>query len=151
LLLFYMSERAVLRPSRPPFDREKATQDVRGAKDWWNTRGPERVSLAYGEQGRCRNRSECMTGRKKIVDERKFHWPLERRPDDHPGVNDRPDHCASPVRPRVRSSVIRRSTKHIAGARSVLPCSGMLRLDQDRPAGRSSWERPFGVHLAGNP
>jgi uncharacterized protein len=134
---------------------------VRAAEDGWNTRDPKRVSLAYSEQSRWRNRSEFMTGRKEIVDflgrkwsreldyrlikelwaftgnriavrfayechdaagnwfrsygnenwefdddglmavrhacindlpiredERKFHWPLGRRPDDHPGLSD---------------------------------------------------------------
>ena len=156
-----MNEQVDLHPPCPPFDHETAIQKVRGAEDAWNTRDPERVSLAYSKQSRWRNRSEFMTGRKEIVDfltrkwsreldyrlikelwaftgnriavrfayewhdaagnwfrsygnenwefednglmavrhasindlpiresERKYHWPLGRRPDDHPGLSD---------------------------------------------------------------
>jgi uncharacterized protein len=156
-----MSQLVDVHPPCPPFDRETAIQKVRGAEDAWNTRDPERVSLAYSKQSRWRNRSEFMTGRKEIVDfltrkwsreldyrlikelfaftgnriavrfayechdaagnwfraygnenwefdddglmavrhasindlpiredERKFYWPLGRRPDDHPGLSD---------------------------------------------------------------
>jgi uncharacterized protein len=156
-----MNQKLELHPPCPPFDRETAVQKVRGAEDGWNSRDPERVSRAYSEQSRWRNRSEFMTGRKEIVDflgrkwsreldyrlikelwaftgnriavrfayechdaagdwfrsygnenwefdddglmavrhacindlpiredERKFHWPLGRRPDDHPGLSD---------------------------------------------------------------
>jgi nuclear transport factor 2 (NTF2) superfamily protein len=156
-----MDQTLDLHPPCPPFDRETAIQKVRAAEDGWNTRDPKRVSLAYSEQSRWRNRSEFMTGRKEIVDflgrkwsreldyrlikelwaftgnriavrfayechdaagnwfrsygnenwefdddglmavrhacindlpiredERKFHWPLGRRPDDHPGLSD---------------------------------------------------------------
>jgi uncharacterized protein len=149
------------RPPFPPFDLGSAIQKVRGAEDGWNTRDPERVSLAYSKESRWRNRSEFPTGREQIVafltrkwsreldyrlikelwaftgnriavrfayewhddagnwfrsygnenwefnddglmafrhasindlpireDDRKFHWPLGRRPDDHPGLSD---------------------------------------------------------------
>ena len=35
------------RPPLPPFTHETAVQKVRGAEDGWNSRNPERVSLAY--------------------------------------------------------------------------------------------------------
>ena len=35
------------RPPLPPFTTETATQKVRMAEDAWNTRDPQRVSLAY--------------------------------------------------------------------------------------------------------
>jgi len=149
------------RPPFPPFTEETAIQKVRLAEDGWNTRDPERVSLAYSADSRWRNRSEFATGTDQIVallsrkwkreleyrlikelwafrgnriavrfayeyrddsgnwfraygnenwefDERglmyarhasinelpikevdrKFHWPLGRRPDDHPGLSD---------------------------------------------------------------
>lgn len=149
------------RPPLPPFTLETAIQKVRAAEDGWNTRDPQRVSLAYTEQSRWRNRSEFVTGRAEIVGllsrkwareldyrlikelwafsshriavrfayechdeagnwfrcygnenwefddnglmavrhasindlpiqpaDRKFHWPLGRRPDDHPGLSD---------------------------------------------------------------
>ena len=148
------------RPPFPPFDRESAIQKVRMAEDGWNTRNPERVSLAYTTDSRWRNRAEFVTGREQIValltrkwsreldyrlikelwafagnriavrfayewhddsghwfrsygnenwefdehglmrlriasindlpiaeGERKYHWPLGRRPDDHPSLS----------------------------------------------------------------
>src|SRR6201986_5087178 len=148
------------RPPFPPFTFETARQKVRGAEDGWNSRNPERVSLAYTEDSVWRNRSEFVRGRTAIVgfltrkwnreldyrlikelwaftgnriavrfayeyhddsgiwfraygnenwefdsqglmyarhasindlpikeSERKYHWPLGRRPDDHPGLS----------------------------------------------------------------
>jgi nuclear transport factor 2 (NTF2) superfamily protein len=149
------------RPPLPPFTRETAMQKVRSAEDGWNSREPERVSLAYSPDSRWRNRSEFIHGRQEIVaflrrkwakeldyrlikelwafdgdriavrfayewhddsgnwyrsygnenwefgddglmrvrlasindlpikpEERKYHWPLGRRPNDHPGLSD---------------------------------------------------------------
>ena len=148
------------RPPFPPFTIETAGQKVRMAEDAWNTRDPERVSLAYTPDSVWRNRSEFLRGREAIrqflahkwakeldyrlvkelwafesnriavrfayewhddggkwyrsygnenwefddrgfmrrriasindlpiaASERKFHWPLGRRPDDHPGLS----------------------------------------------------------------
>ncbi|RWA66854.1 MAG: nuclear transport factor 2 family protein [Mesorhizobium sp.] len=149
------------RPPLPPFTAETAAQKARLAEDAWNSRDPERVSLAYTEDSIWRNRAEFISGRGEIVDflkrkwareldyrlikevwtwnenriavrfayewrddsghwfrsygnenwefddaglmrrrvasindlpitesERKYHWPLGRRPDDHPGLSD---------------------------------------------------------------
>jgi nuclear transport factor 2 (NTF2) superfamily protein len=149
------------RPPFPPFTRETAMQKIRGAEDAWNTREPERVSMAYTPDSVWRNRSEFLAGRPAIVEflrrkwareldyrlikelwafhenriavrfayewhddagswfrsygnenwefagnglmqrriasindlpikegERKYKWPLGRRPDDHPGLSD---------------------------------------------------------------
>ncbi|WP_297354832.1 nuclear transport factor 2 family protein [Paraburkholderia sp.] len=156
-----MADSIETRPPVPPFTRETAIQKVRGAEDGWNTRDPERVSLAYTPQSVWRNRSEFVTGRAEIVGllrrkwareldyrlikelwaftdnriavrfayewhddagnwfrsygnenwefdehglmahrhasindlpireaDRLYHWPLGRRPDDHPGLSD---------------------------------------------------------------
>jgi nuclear transport factor 2 (NTF2) superfamily protein len=156
-----MTVTAASRPPLPPFTRETAAQKVRMAEDGWNTRDPERVSLAYTADSSWRNRAEFLTGRAAIVqfltrkwvreldyrlikelwaftdariavrfayewrddsggwfrsygnenwefnehglmrkriasindlpiseDERKYRWPLGRRPDDHPGLSD---------------------------------------------------------------
>jgi len=145
----------------PPFDRHSAIQKVRLAEDGWNSRDPEKVSLAYTVDSVWRNRSEFVTGREAIVQfltrkwakeldyrlikelwaltenriavrfayewrdesgnwfrsygnenwefgpdglmqrryasindlpikesERKYFWPLGRRPDDHPGLSE---------------------------------------------------------------
>jgi uncharacterized protein len=149
------------RPPLPPFTRETAIQKVRLAEDSWNSRDPEKVSLAYTLDSRWRNRSEFVNGRAEIIafltrkwskeldyrllkelwafndnriavrfayewrddsgnwyrsygnenwefdesglmrvrlacindlpipeSERKYHWPLGRRPNDHPGLSD---------------------------------------------------------------
>jgi nuclear transport factor 2 (NTF2) superfamily protein len=145
----------------PPFTREGAIAKVRRAEDAWNTRDPEKVSLAYTVDSRWRNRSEFVNGRAEIVafltrkwareleyrlikeiwafgenriavrfayechdangqwwrsygnenwefdeqglmrvrhacindlsikeSERLYHWPIGRRPDDHPSLSD---------------------------------------------------------------
>ena len=149
------------RPPLPPFNEEMAKHKVRLAEDAWNSRDPEKVSLAYSADSVWRNRSEFFSGRKAIVEfltrkwnkeldyrlikelwafrenriavrfayewhddssnwfrsygnenwefdengymrrriasindlpikepERKYRWPLGRRPDDHPGLSD---------------------------------------------------------------
>jgi nuclear transport factor 2 (NTF2) superfamily protein len=149
------------RPPFPPFTIETATQKVRAAEDGWNSRDPQRVSLAYTPDSYWRNRATFVNGRAEIVAfltakwtreldyrlikelwacsdkriavrfayewrddsgnwfrsygnenwefaanglmqrrfacindlpiaeaDRKYHWPLGRRPDDHPGLSD---------------------------------------------------------------
>ncbi|MBW4330775.1 nuclear transport factor 2 family protein [Stakelama sp. CBK3Z-3] len=149
------------RPPFPPFIAETAVQKTRMAEDAWNSRDPEKVSLAYTPDSVWRNRGEFLTGREAIVAfltrkwekeldyrlikevwahdgnriavrfayewhddsgtwfrsygnenwefddaglmvrriasindrpitkaERKFHWALGRRPDDHPSLSD---------------------------------------------------------------
>lgn len=149
------------RPPLPPFTPETAAEKARLAEDAWNSRDPERVSLAYTPDSSWRNRAEFVSGREAIVaflqrkwareldyrlikevwaqegnriavrfayewhddsgqwyrsygnenwefdadglmarriasindlpiraEERKFHWPLGRRPDDHPGLSE---------------------------------------------------------------
>jgi hypothetical protein len=55
------------RPPLPPFTLDTALQKVRGAEDGWNSRDPDRVSLAYTEDSLWRNRSEFFQGRPAIV------------------------------------------------------------------------------------
>ena len=101
------------RPPLPPFTRETAAQKARMAEDAWNSRDPVRVSLAYTEDSRWRNRSEVFHGREAIVafltrkwekehdyrlikdlwafDENRFHWPAPgSRPADVPGLGAEP-------------------------------------------------------------
>ncbi|SOE52025.1 Uncharacterized conserved protein, transport factor 2 (NTF2) superfamily [Caballeronia arationis] len=56
-----------MRPPCPPFSSETAPLKVRLAEDGWNTRDPERVSLAYSIDSRWRNRAEFANGRTEIV------------------------------------------------------------------------------------
>ena len=149
------------RPPLPPFTAESAAQKARLAEDGWNSRDPEKVSLAYTEDTYWRNRTEFLKGRTQVVGflsrkwsreldyrlikevwsfhenriavryayewrddsghwfrsygnenwefdahglmsrrfacindlpirevDRQFHWPLGRRPDDHPGLSE---------------------------------------------------------------
>tara|TARA_R110000824_G_scaffold11925_4_gene52416 strand:- start:1402 stop:1875 length:474 start_codon:yes stop_codon:yes gene_type:complete len=65
------------RPPVPPFTRETAVQKVRMAEDAWNTRDPNRVSLAYTPDSRWRNRSEFFEGREAIVEFLTRKWEKE--------------------------------------------------------------------------
>lgn len=149
-----------IRQPVPPFTLDSAVQKVRLAEDGWNSRDPQRVSLAYTVDSKWRNRAEFVNGRNQIVSfltrkwvreldyrlikelwafddariavrfayewhddsrqwfrsygnenwefdgnglmlqrhasindlpiaesDRKFRWPLGRRPDDHPGLS----------------------------------------------------------------
>ena len=51
----------------PPFTKQTAVRKVRAAEDGWNSRDPQRVSLAYSPDSRWRNRSEFINGREEIV------------------------------------------------------------------------------------
>jgi len=66
-----------VRPPVPPFDRDSAIQKVRLAEDAWNSRDPERVSLAYTADSVWRNRAEFITGREAIVQFLRRKWARE--------------------------------------------------------------------------
>jgi uncharacterized protein len=55
------------RPPLPPFTRATAVQKIRMAEDGWNSRDPERVSLAYSTDSYWRNRAEFVRGRPEVV------------------------------------------------------------------------------------
>ena len=55
------------KPPFPPFDEDTARQKVRMAEDGWNSRDPQKVSLAYSPDSEWRNRSEFLQGRQAIV------------------------------------------------------------------------------------
>ena len=65
------------RPPIPPFDEESARTKVRAAEDAWNTRNPEKVSLAYTADSIWRNRSEFLQGRETIVEFLTRKWARE--------------------------------------------------------------------------
>ncbi len=65
------------RPPFPPFSAETAAQKVRMAEDAWNSRDPERVSLAYTPDSVWRNRAEFLSGREDIVQFLKRKWSKE--------------------------------------------------------------------------
>ena len=72
-----MTVREGTRPPLPPFTRETAAQKVRMAEDAWNTRDPERVSLAYSAGSALRNRAEFLSGREEIVAFLRRQWARE--------------------------------------------------------------------------
>jgi nuclear transport factor 2 (NTF2) superfamily protein len=65
------------RPPLPPFTAETAAQKVQAAEDAWNSRDPERVSLAYSEDSVWRNRARFVTGRAEIVEFLTGKWERE--------------------------------------------------------------------------
>ena len=65
------------RPPLPPFTVESATLKVRKAEDAWNTRDPQKVSLAYTEDSVWRNRDTFVSGRDEIVTFLTAKWERE--------------------------------------------------------------------------
>ena len=65
------------RPPLPPFNLESALKKVQAAEDAWNTRDPERVSLAYTPDTEWRNRAEFVNGREAVRDFLKRKWDRE--------------------------------------------------------------------------
>lgn len=65
------------RPPFPPFTIETATQKVRAAEDGWNSRDPQRVSLAYTPDSYWRNRATFVNGRAEIVAFLTAKWTRE--------------------------------------------------------------------------
>ena len=65
------------RPPFPPFDATTAAQKARMAEDAWNSRDPQRVSLAYTEDSDWRNRAEFFSGRAAIVQFLTRKWARE--------------------------------------------------------------------------
>ena len=61
----------------PPFTRETALAKVRLAEDAWNSRDPQRVSLAYAENSHWRNRGEIFVGRDAIRAFLRRKWEIE--------------------------------------------------------------------------
>lgn len=65
------------RPPLPPFSEEDAIKKVRMAENAWNLQDPEKISLAYTEDSRWRNRSEFINGREEIVAFLQRKWARE--------------------------------------------------------------------------
>lgn len=66
------------RPPLPPFTRDTAAQKARAAEDAWNSCDPQRVSLAYTEDSRWRNRADFVNGRAEIVEFLTRKWKREQ-------------------------------------------------------------------------
>jgi len=64
-------------PIRPPFNRETAIAKTQMAEDAWNTRDPEKVSLAYSVDTQWRNRDEFFSGREAVKAFLQAKWEKE--------------------------------------------------------------------------
>lgn len=97
------------RPPLPPFTRESATQKVRMAEELWaftDNRIAVRFAYewrddsghwyrSYGNEAWKFNEDGLMATRLASINDlpisesdRKYHWPLGRRPDNHQGLSD---------------------------------------------------------------
>jgi nuclear transport factor 2 (NTF2) superfamily protein len=62
---------------RPPFTEETARAKVQAAEDAWNSRDPEKVSMAYTPDSEWRNRDEFLSGREEIQAFLERKWARE--------------------------------------------------------------------------
>jgi uncharacterized protein len=61
----------------PPFTMETALQKVQAAEDAWNSKDPEKVSLAYTIDTEWRNRTEFINGREEVKHFLTKKWAAE--------------------------------------------------------------------------
>ena len=61
----------------PPYTKETAETKVQAAEDAWNSKNPERVSIAYTIDSQWRNRGNFFSGRKSIVEFLTAKWGKE--------------------------------------------------------------------------
>jgi len=61
----------------PPFTLETAMQKIQMAEDAWNSKDPERVSMAYTMNTEWRNRAEFINGRDEVKQFLKRKWETE--------------------------------------------------------------------------
>ena len=61
----------------PPFNLETAKAKVQAAEDAWNSKNPEKVSMAYSIDSKWRNRDQFFTGRKAIAKFLTAKWNQE--------------------------------------------------------------------------
>ena len=62
----------------PPFNKETAKEKVQAAEDAWNSKNPEKISMAYTIDSQWRNRDLFFTGREAIVEFLKDKWKIEQ-------------------------------------------------------------------------
>jgi nuclear transport factor 2 (NTF2) superfamily protein len=61
----------------PPFNEETAKQKVQMAENAWNSKDPEKVSMAYSLDSEWRNRIKFLKGRDEIREFLKGKWQKE--------------------------------------------------------------------------
>ncbi len=68
----------------PPFTKETAKAKVQAAEDAWNSKNPEKVSMAYTKDSQWRNRDQFFIGRAEIRNfladkwENELHYKLKK-------------------------------------------------------------------------
>tara|TARA_R110002051_G_scaffold290773_1_gene354389 strand:+ start:23330 stop:23761 length:432 start_codon:yes stop_codon:yes gene_type:complete len=72
-----MCKKIIMKQIVPPFTKETATEKVQLAEDAWNSKNPEKVSMAYSINSVWRNRDKFLVGRNEIVDFLKDKWDKE--------------------------------------------------------------------------
>jgi len=65
------------KPPFPPFTLETAKQKIQMAEDAWNSKNPEKVSMAYTIDTEWRNRNEFINGRKEVQEFLTKKWKQE--------------------------------------------------------------------------
>ncbi len=65
------------KPPFPPFNLETAKQKIQGAEDAWNSKNPEKVSMAYTIDTEWRNRNQFINGREEVREFLKDKWENE--------------------------------------------------------------------------
>ena len=62
---------------KPPFTHESAMEKVKRAEELWNTKSPEKVSLAYTPDTQWRNRDDFLEGHDDVVQFLTHKWERE--------------------------------------------------------------------------
>ena len=134
-----------VRPPVPPFDEESARQKVKAAQDAWNTRDPEKVSLAYTPDSKWRNHDEFFEGREEIVAFLKRKWAREL---DYRLEKNLWCFTGKPHSGQVSST---RAGTRAANGGVLTPTTGLQRACASRPrraeSRRSSWRWPSGYAI----
>lgn len=65
------------KPPFPPFTLESAKQKIQAAEDAWNSKDPDKVSMAYSLDTEWRNRAEFLNGREEVRQFLKRKWDKE--------------------------------------------------------------------------
>ncbi len=65
------------KPPFPPFTEATALQKIQAAEDAWNSKNPEKVSLAYTPDTEWRNRIEFINGREAVRQFLTRKWETE--------------------------------------------------------------------------
>ncbi len=79
MLTNFLKKNKKMEPKKPlpPFNFETATQKVQMAEDAWNTKNPEKVSLAYTVDTEWRNRHLFINGREEVKEFLTDKWQRE--------------------------------------------------------------------------